>query len=138
MEFFITSGVEKKSYMSWIEPNETPTPRAMQWIERLTAELARDSNDDSAREDLYQICKMVIRQSKKWKNAPAPVRSWQRTPVPFSEEVVAQVVTLSVELDDKKLFLDALDLYSIKVATETFQSVGIALLRWGLESLLPK
>jgi hypothetical protein len=110
----------------------------MQWIERLTAEIARDSNDESAREDLYQICKMVIRQCKKWKNAPAPVRSWQTNPAPFPVEVVARVITLSVELNDEKLFLDAFDLYSIEVATETFQFVGIALLRWGLKSLLPK
>ena len=138
MEFFITSGLEKRSYMSWIEPNEAPKSRAMHWIERLTAEIARDSNDESAREDLYQICKMVIRQYKKWKNAPAPVRSWQRNPAPFPAEVVARVITLSVELNDEKLFLDAFDLYSIEVATETFQSVVIALLRWGLKSLLPK
>jgi hypothetical protein len=64
--------------------------------------------------------------------------SWQRSAAPFSENVVARVVSLSVELDSETMFLGAFDLYSKEVATSTFQSVGVALLRFGLESLLPK
>jgi hypothetical protein len=104
----------------------------------LTAELGKDEADEAIREDLRQICQTVIQKTQKFKTAPEPKHHWQIQPAPFSDEAIARVVALSVELNDEKLFLDAYDIYSKKVPIETFHSVGIALLRYGLESLLPK
>lgn len=59
-------------------------------------------------------------------------------PVPFSDQAIVRVVALCVELNEKDMFLEAYEMYSKKVAIETFESVGAAFLRYELESLLPK
>lgn len=135
MEYFLTANIKKNQYQFYGSPN----PKVVQWIDRLSARLADDSTDDTTRDDLAQICKTVIRKSKEWKNTPAPAHSWQpKAAAPFSDDVVGRVITLSVKLDCETMFLDAFDLYSKEVATTTFHSVGVALLRFGLEPLLPK
>ena len=78
------------------------------------------------------------RKTQKFKLAPQPKYSWQTPIAPFSDEAVARVVTLCLELEDEKLFLDAFELYSKGVALETSESIGKALLRYELQSLLPK
>jgi acetylornithine deacetylase/succinyl-diaminopimelate desuccinylase-like protein len=142
MELFLTSNIENSIYRLYDSSNGMEMPKITQWIDRLSARLADNSTDDDAREDLRQICKAVIQKSKQWKNTPAPIYSWQRsaaaTPSPFSDNVVARVVALAVELDSETMFLDLFDLYSKEAATSIFQSVGKAVLKFGLESLLPK
>jgi hypothetical protein len=139
MEFFLSYAKEgRRSYLSFSTRDETDKEKVIQWIDRLTAKLGKDSADDVVREDLLQICQTVIRKTQKFKTAPEPKYRWHTKPAPFSEEAIARVVTLSVELNDEKMFLDAYDIYSKKVAIETFDSVGVALLRYRLQSLLPK
>jgi len=57
---------------------------------------------------------------------------------PFSDNAVARVVSLAVELNEEKMFLVAFDLWTKKVNLETFESVGMALVRYRLDSLLPR
>jgi len=91
---------------------------------------------------------MVTRRIKAWKSKPVPTCSWrEKTSPPFSNEVLARVVKLSVELDQKSLFIDAYQTFAHRnphnsvpenSPPETFQSAGMAFLRYDLEYLLPK
>lgn len=136
MEFLLTGSSPYRLYSA---SKETEKPKVIQWIDRLSARLAGGSTDDAAREDLEQICKSVIRKLKQWKNTPPPVDSWRKSAAaPFSDDVVARIVSLSVELDIETIFVAAFDFYSKEMAASAFQSVGVAVLRFGLESLLPK
>lgn len=112
-------------------------PKVIDWLDRLTEELSRTPNDATAREDLEQICKMVIRYTKAWKALPPPAQSWRRKPAPFSDEVIMRILITAVSLDNKAIFVDAYHLCSGKAFPSIFRPVGTALLRYNLESLLP-
>ncbi len=138
MEFFLSSAQERRTYRSTLQFQDKEKEKVIQWIDRLTAELAKHATDEVLREDLRQLCQTVIRKTQKFKLAPQPRYSWQTPIAPFSDEAVARVVTLCLELEDEKLFLDAFELYSKSVALETSESIGKALLRYELQPLLPK
>jgi hypothetical protein len=138
MEFFLTSAKEKRTSRYSLQFQDKEKEKVIQWIDRLVAELAKHATGDAPRESLRQICQTVIRKTQKFKLAPQPKYSWQTPIAPFSDEAVARVVTLCLELEDEKLFLDAFELYSKGVALETSESIGKALLRYELQSLLPK
>lgn len=108
----------------------------VEWIDRIQLELVANQNDESALDELRQICTMVIRQTKTWKLDPAPLDSWRRDPAPFSDEVVARVVIAALELDSEALFLDAIDIYSGNGILSPYLAAGVALLRYRQESLL--
>ena len=138
MEFFLgPSSKEDDGYASWQHQEINERPKVIEWIDRLSLELAANSDDEAIREDLAQICKVVIRRIKKFKLSPPPTYSWKKPTAPFSGEVIARVITTTVELDNKALFLEAFAAYSGKPNASTFQAVGIALSRYRLESLLP-
>jgi hypothetical protein len=138
MEFFLSSAKEKRTSQYSLQFREKEKEKVIQWIDRLTAALAKNVTDDAIREDMRQICQTVIRETQKFRLAPQPKYSWQTPIAPFSDEAIARVVSLCVELGDQKLFLNAYELYSKRVAPETFESIGKALLRYELQSLLPK
>lgn len=138
IEFFLSSAKERRTYRSTLQFQDKEKEKVIQWIDRLTAELAENPTCDAPREALHQICQTVIQKTQKFKLAPQPKYSWQTPIPPFSDEAIAQVVSLCVELDDQKLFVDAYELYSKRVALQTFESIGKALLRYDLQSLLPK
>lgn len=124
-------------YASWYLGKTQANPKVIAWLDRLTEALSHTPNDATTREDLEQICKMVIRQTKAWKALPSPAQSWQRKPAPFSDEILTRIVTTAVNLDSKAMFVDAYHLCSGKVSLPMFRSVGTSLLRYNLESLLP-
>jgi hypothetical protein len=140
MEFFLSSARERSTsrYSLQFQDKEKEKEKVIQWIDRLTAELAKNATDGALRENLRQICQTVIRKTQKFKHAPQPKYPWQTPIAPFSDEAIARVLSLCVELDDQKLFVDAYELYSKRVALQTFESIGKALLRYELQSLLPK
>ncbi|TVY44089.1 hypothetical protein LOCC1_G004493, partial [Lachnellula occidentalis] len=129
---------------------EPQKPRVLEWIDRLSAKNIQVTNDQSNREDLKQICKMVIRHTTTWKSKPAPIAAWRAEVAPFSDEVLMRVVTLSLELDDQSLFVGAYGAWTQKsssspsatrpgnISPKAFESVGTAFLRYGLESFLPR
>lgn len=133
---------------SWASLDEPKKEKVIQLIDRLTAELSRDPTAVAVREDLRQICEIVIRRTRSYKKLIVKLDELQKAgkvpgyrptpPVPFSEEAIARVVALCVDLNEKEMFLEAYELYSKKLAMEIFESVGVALLRYGLESLLPR
>lgn len=138
IEFFLSPTTNKNGeYASWRLKETTENPKVIAWLDRQTEELSRTPTDATAREDLEQICKMVIRQTKAWKASPPPAQSWRRKPAPFPDEVLMRIVETAVNLDDKAMFIDAYHLCSGKVFLAMFQPVGTALLRYNLESLLP-
>jgi hypothetical protein len=138
MEFFLSSAKERSTSRYSLQFQDKEKEKVIQWIDRLMAELAKNATDGALRENLRQICQTVIRKTQKFKVAPQPKYSWQTPTAPFSDEAIARVVSLCVELGDQKLFLDAYELYSKRVALQTFESIGKALLRYELQSLLPK
>jgi hypothetical protein len=138
IEFFLSpTGTKTNGYAYSCSEKASEKPKVIVWLDRLTEEFSSTSSNDTAREDLEQICKMVIRQTKAWKAFPPPAQSWQRKPAPFSDEILMRVVTTTVNIDNNAMFLDAYHLCSGKVFPSMFRSVGTALLRYNLKSLLP-
>ncbi len=123
MEFFLSSDKERRTSYSSLRFRDEEIEKVLQWIDRLTAKLEENATDHALREDLYQICEMVIRKTQKFKLAPQPKHSWQTPIAPFSDEAIARVVSLCVELDDQRLFVDAYELYTKRVALQTFESI---------------
>ncbi|TVY39813.1 hypothetical protein LSUB1_G005263 [Lachnellula subtilissima] len=92
---------------------------------------------------------MVIRHTKAWKSKPAPTAAWRADLAPFPDNVLMRVVTLSLELDEKSLFIGAYGAWTQKSSStpsstrpgytspEAFQSVGTAFVRYSVESFLP-
>jgi hypothetical protein len=115
MELFLRPNSEKDyGYSSWSEPKTTENLQVVDWIDRLSSELSGKTNDHALRDDLAQICKMVIRQTQKFKLKPAPVHSWQTPSAPFSDDVIASIMTTTLDLDNEALFLDTYAIYSGK------------------------
>lgn len=151
MNFFIPFVGKARSpyeYSPWASQDEPKQEKVFRWIDRLTAELATNPTADAVREDLRQICEIVIERTRAYKilaphlderKKAGDFSAYRPTPpLPFSNEAIARVVALCVDLDEKRMFLESYEIYSKKVAIETFKSVGVALLRYELESLLPK
>jgi hypothetical protein len=151
INFFLeppTSQNNSYSFSHYSSTSEQAKPRVLEWIDWLLAKSIEDPSNTSNKYDLAQICKMVTRRIKAWRLKPAPALSWRETTSPpFPNEVLARVVKLSVELDEKVLFVDAYGLWADrgpheavleKSSPETFQYAGIAFLRYDLEHLLPK
>ena len=152
VEFFLDPNAVKKSRYSWHSNTQTETPKVIEWVDRLSRELSDSPSDQNIQEDLENICKLVIHKLKSWNPDPPSGYSYgvSRIP-PFSDEVLARIIALSVELDKKSLFLEAYEIWSARslatISTESssgnlyplmLRSIGIALLRYDLESLLPR
>src|SRR6266487_3078866 len=104
MEFFLepeqTSSTQY-DYSYWRSPKKEKKSQISPWMDRLAAQLSRDPSDVAAREDLSQICSMVIRRMRLWKLRTPEKQSWNIESPPFSEEIVARVVKTCVDLDNE-------------------------------------
>jgi hypothetical protein len=85
-----------------------------------------------------EICTLVLDTIRRWKRKVAHGVPEIQNPPPYSNADIARVVAACVDLDNKDLFLEAFELCPYKIPTSTFKSVGAALLRYQLQSLLPK
>lgn len=106
-------------------------PDVTGWIDRLSASLS----DPDCRGDVEEICKLVTHEMRNWKKKEA---LGMKNPQPFNDADIARVVAAYVDLDNKDMFLESFEMCPYKVLPSTFRSVGAALLRYELESLLPK
>jgi hypothetical protein len=104
------------------------------WIDRATARLTHDSNDGEARDDLEQICRLVIFNGRDEKTEDAKAGRGAQ----FSDEVFSCNVEIALDLDDKTLFLEAYRNRARKAPISMCQSVGIGLLRYDIRSSLPE
>lgn len=143
MDFFFNDILEqRRRYSPYADGSydEECDPDIEKWIFRLHEQLStapRDSNASiSAREDLEQLCELVLRRMKVWKTLHASPHSWPARPAPFSDEVVAGVLAESIFLNKKELFLKAYDICLENATLPTFRGVGTALLRCNVEESL--
>lgn len=114
--------------------------KVVHWLNKVSKELCRDPNDTSALEDFKQICTMVVRHMKAC-NAPPPGPGplWRnQKEVTYSDDVMIQIIETAIAIDCKNLFVDVLEVFLGKFTLSLFESVGAALLQYGLESLLLK
>lgn len=142
MEFFFPPDQKESngySYSRIYREDGNKGPNISTWIERFSSRLSETPSDAEAVEALNLICNLICARMRVYRSRPPPIHSWEpgHNP-PFSDEVQARVLTVSVELDDKALFLETFEICPEKAATLTFQAVGIAFLRYDLESLLPR
>ena len=102
-------------------------PDVSGWIDRLSGD----------RQDLAEICKLVTDAMRVWKRQD-PGGNIHRAPQPYSAVDIASVMAACVDLDNKNLFIETFEMCPYDVPASPFKSVGSGLLRYGLESLLPK
>jgi len=112
--------------------------KAMELLDNMTTELSSNPDSESTKTELSHICDTVTRQMTGWKARSYSRVSYTLSYAPFSDEVVARVIAITLELDKKEKFLAAYDVCSKKMPLGVFRSIGIALVRYDLESLLPK
>ncbi|KUJ09541.1 uncharacterized protein LY89DRAFT_787848 [Mollisia scopiformis] len=136
MEFFFpVKSFERLSYRSYMGDDNDQSDIST-WIDRFSNRVSEHPDDAEAAECLSQICKMVVSRTR-LHLARLPTHSWERSTPPFPDDVLARVVGISVDLDDRVMFIETFKLCPNKAASSTFRAVGIALLRNDLESLLP-
>lgn len=107
-------------------------PDVTGWIDRLTAKILTVSGGPEDLKDLEMICQDVLCRLKGWKTVTP------NDPPPHPDVDLARVISACVELDKKEMFLTGFTLCPAKVPSSMFKSVGIALVRWDLESVLPQ
>jgi hypothetical protein len=141
MEFFLepepTTNIQN-DYSYWRTPKKEKKPQVSAWMDRLYEQLSRDPNDQAAREDLSQICRMVIRRMRLWKLRTPGKEPWKIESAPFSNDIVVRIVTTCVDLDNESMFLEAQDVCSGEEPLSVFQSIGSAVLRYNLGKILPR
>ena len=136
MEFFLGPS-SNQNYGYARKTATTERPKVIEWIERLSSDMLAKPEDQVVRDDLKQICKMVIHQTKIYKLNFRPDRSWRTPAMPFSDEAIARIIATTIDLDCEALFCDAFAIYSGKPNGPTFNAIGIGLVRYQLGSLLP-
>jgi len=104
------------------------------WIERASALLKENKDDNEARDDLERICELVIRSGsdEKVKNAV------RESPAKFSDEVFSRNVQVALDLDDETLFFRTFCNRAGKAPPAICPPLGVGLLRYDLRSLLPQ
>jgi hypothetical protein len=110
----------------------------MKRLEELISVFSNDLNDAEIRDELEQMCKMVIRRTKIWKNLSPSRYSHISISQPFSDTVLKRVVDTAMLLGDKEIFTGAYEICATQPSLSIHQSVGIALVRYDLKALLPK
>lgn len=126
------------------------------WITRLSEKLSRRPDDVDAKENLKQLCTLVLRRMQQWKESLASKPTYYDKIPPFSYNVVDLVLSACVDLDSHSMFAQAYDfcLDEVKLAIDRdedvtglqpkeikamkFERIGIALLRYRLASILPR
>ncbi len=120
------------------DPEVGEKPEVIRWIDRFSSKFFANPDDRAAREDLVQLCKLIIHRDKEWRNRQESEYSWRWKSRPFSDQVLGLVVAVAVDLNDKSMFLEALSEYTKEAPASEFRQVGTGLLRFEQESLLPR
>lgn len=114
-----------------------PDQPSREFEERVKIEIHRqrgimllNPDDHAAQDDLNQVIRLVIRKHKRKHGMSVIGR--------FSDDFIAHVITTCLDIDNKTLFLDSVDVCSDWAFSLASQLVGAALLRYDLESSLPK
>jgi hypothetical protein len=139
--YFLTPGFPRiidRYYGMLEEEIARYAPDVTGWVDRLSASFMNQPNDSDSKKDLEEICNLVIKPIQKWKNKMSQGVLGKEIPPPFTSQDVARVAAACVELNNKELFLEAFEACPNKIPTGTFRAVGVAFLRYGLESMLPK
>jgi hypothetical protein len=137
MEFFFSQKSDKHR-LYYSHSSDSKKSQVTTWIDRLSGELLQPSKSEAAQESLKQICEMVTSRMQTFISGPTPAHSFERKYPPFSDEDIFRVIKTCVDVDMKDLFLAAYEICPEKLTPFMFQSVGLALLRYDLESLLDK
>ncbi len=109
----------------------------MGWLQRASERLSIPESSRIAREELRDICEFIMKKTKLWKVRMTTAPMIQGEAPPYTSDVLARVVTSSVELDDKELFVEVYGLCNERTDLSIFHPVGRALSHFNLESLLP-
>lgn len=139
IQFFLTPK-EREVHASWLYGNEEPKSPIKDWLSRLSAALHADSTDIDVREDLEQICNLVVDRFTSWRISEAAATNTYRrlSSPPFPAEVLSQVLKIAVDLRNKSLFLSIYDLRTNNTSVGLFKPIGVALVRFDLDYLRTK
>ena len=120
-------------YGSFVTDKGPPyVPDVTGWINRLSAKLLTESGGPDDRNDIEAICQGVLRRFQEWRTKSP------NDPKPHPDTDLARVISACVEHDKRDMFLEGFGMCPPKVSSSMFRSVGIALVRWQLEELLPQ
>jgi len=120
-------------YLRSTQPSKPENPKVKIWLDSVVKQLHQNPADDAAQEEFDQISRMITREMVHWR-----ARDGSKSP-PFSSEVPTIIVTMAVELGKRDiLFSEIYRLCFALRSRELFQLLGVALLRFKLESLLPE
>lgn len=137
IEYFLTPTfprIERNYWGGTDAKGPTYAPDVKGWVDRLLASFNQSGNP-SDRQDLEEICKLVTTSMQNWRKKESQGINEQQ---PFSGTDISSVVAASVALDNKDVFLETFELCPYKIPSSIFISIGTALLRYGMLSLLPK
>jgi len=112
-------------------------PRLMKWIQRASSSLSRNSEDVTARENLRDACQLVIDKITAWKMNSYMLPWSQPKPLPVSDELIFRVLSASMELNNRDMFVAAYGICREKLDFSMFYTVGVALCHFDLDSVLP-
>lgn len=98
----------------------------------MSAKLLTESGGPDDRNDIEAICQGVLRRLQEWRTKNPD------DPKPHTDTDLARVISACVELDKRDMFLEGFGICPAKVSSSMFRSVGMALVRWHLEELLPQ
>lgn len=105
---------------------------------RAIEERGKERLDEATKVKLYELCRTALRSVRLWNERWPQHVARNQSPSPLSGHAISQIITLSIELDDKNMFLEAYPLCRGIVPVPTFRAVGMALVRYELLDLLPK
>ncbi|PVH81355.1 hypothetical protein DL98DRAFT_571223 [Cadophora sp. DSE1049] len=123
---------ETSAWGSVREKGPAYVPDITGWIDRLSAKLLTESGGADDRNDLELICQGVLQRLKDWKTETP------NDPKPHSDTHLARLISACVELDKRDMFLEGFGMCPAKVPPSMYKFVGMALVRWELEELLPQ
>ena len=125
--------IETSTYGSFVtEKGPAYVPNVTGWIDRLFAKLSNGLGGTDERHDLEAICQSVLGRVQDW------MIKTPNVPKPHPDTDLARVISACVELDKKDMFLQGFGMCPTKVSSSMFRCVGLALVRWQLEELLPQ
>jgi hypothetical protein len=148
MEFFLKD-ISSSRPEPWGYREKSPSSKdsnVMGWIDHLSKGTSPECSDPDTRDDLTQVCRMVINESRDWqvrRKSTANQGSWMSLArglkPPYSSEVVARAIVISLGVDDG-LFEEAIEVSSDEALALTSSSYEIAesLLRRNQEALFDK
>lgn len=126
IEFLLYSKPDKMQFSARKRIHKT---RLESWLKSTISTLQSNPHETSAKANLKQVCKMVIRRMKAWVFTPFP--KYRSNPAPFSNEVLTSIVNATFQiLDDGSWFLDAFVACAAAAKRDIYHSAGKVLLRY--------